>query len=1219
MPEGDRVPPIRLTAVLGFVVAVACAVAATSWAAARVEDLSVANSPDSTVRYSRDIRPILADRCFHCHGMDEGSRKAKLRLDERESAIQPRKGTAAIVPGDLDASELWHRITSHEPDEQMPPPDANKKPLSESQLELIATWIEQGALYEPHWAFVPPTKHAPPPTRDASWPRDDLDRFVLSNLEAHGTTPSPEADRATLLRRLHLDLTGLPPTLEELDAFVADKSPDAYERRVEAIFTTEPYRTRLAERLTAPWLDAARYADTSGIHTDNGRQMWLWRDWVLNAFHSNMPFDRFLTEQIAGDLIPEATIAQKIASGFNRNHVTTDEGGAIPEEYLVEYAIDRVSTTSEVFLGLTMGCARCHDHKYDPITQKDFYSLYAYFNSIDEPGLYSQTPDANRAYEPFLEVPTAAQAASLADLDARMVTLKARLSEAIPNEAERLSAFIADTQAQSGVAWTRPAVLSATSNSPKTSLAIEPDGTIRPSGEVPETEDTTYVVKTSAQDQRLLLLEVLAEKDQRPGRSGNGNAVITGITLEQRAIGSSDSVAPHSDGFQSVPLRWAWASHAQQNGDYEATNVLTANDGSGWALDGHRIAGGRLLMLMTDTPFGSIDGAGAELRITVQCRSEYPHHVIGAVRFSTSGLRDAGIPALPVALSRWQSIGPFGTTATGSLYDLAYGPEFVRTINPAQKFSDAARTWTFDERFVDEVAVSLPDVVGVYYLGRTIFSPDARSLDVTLGTDDGFQLYVNGAAVAERRIDRGVRPDEDRATISLKPGLNTLVLKVVNTGGQSGYQFRPVHAEGSLPGVLTTALIPAESRSASQSEALTTAWRRAFSKEYRETQESLDAAIRERETILATVPRTMIMKELETPRETFVLKRGQYDQPDKARPVSRDVPQALGRLPSDAPADRRGLASWMVSPDNPLTARVAVNRLWETVFGSGLVRTSEDFGLQGEWPTHPELLDTLAVDFRESGWDVHRLLKRFVLSSTYRQASRVRTDLRDRDPENRWLSYFPRRRLPAEQVRDVALFASGLLVEKLGGPSVKTPQPDGLWKEVALPASNTQDFQVGTGEDLYRRSLYTYWKRAVPPPALMTLDAPTRESCVVRRLTTNTPLQALALWNEPQFVEAARALARRTLADAQLSSDEARLTSIFRRCTGRIPDADDLVTLSAALANFRARYREDPQAAASLAASDPSSMPISQANPELAAWTLIAGGIMSLHETITHD
>lgn len=1178
------------------------------------------------VRYARDVRPILSDRCFQCHGPDGGSRQAGLRLDERESALAARDGVAAIVPGSSGLSELVRRIESHDPAVAMPPATANKRPLSDSEKATLRRWIDEGAAYEPHWAFVAPQKPALPAPERVTWCRNEIDRFTLAAMERAGTAPSPEANPATLARRAFLDLTGLPPTPEEVAAFVADHAaaPDsAFERLVDRLLGDDPYRTRVAERLAAPWLDGARYADTCGIHTDAGRQMWPWRDWVLRAFRDGMPFDRFLVEQLAGDLLPDATLDQLVASGFNRNHVITDEGGAIAEEYLVEYAVDRVSTTSAVFLGLTTGCARCHDHKYDPISQEEFYGLYAFFNSIDEPGLYSQLPDPNRSHEPSIDVPSPEHVAAIAAITRDIERISEELNRPLPGESEGFRAFREGAVARSGVSWSRPAVLGATSTFDKVTLTPQEDGSIQASGPIPDVEDYVITLKTDRRDLRALLLEALATPASAGGASAgagrmpHGNTVLTAFSLETRTAGSDED-------WTAVPFRWAWADRTQEDRDFAAANLLAGTHPLGWAADGNDRAGERLLLLVTERPFGG-DGE-TELRVTLSYRSPFAQHSMGRVRISVSPLAEAGLAMLPPAPSRWQLVGPFPADSPTAAFETANGPEQVRSIDLGQNFGAGNQYWRFDANLRDAQVVPLAAGVNATYLGRMVWSPDAREVEVALGSDDGFRLFVNGAEVGQRQVNRSIRPDEDRVRVRLEPGPNAVVLKIVNTGGPAAYWFEArqggpldgARREPVLDGELAYALLAATALGERRDAELANAWRRTQFPAFREAESSRAALVAARAAEEAKQPRTMVMKELAAPRETFVLTRGQYDRPDRSRPVQRSIPAALGSLPPDAPRNRLGLAQWMTAPGNPLVARVAVNRMWEIAFGAGLVRTSEDFGLQGEWPTHPELLDWLAVDFREHGWDVRRLLRQIMTSATYRQSSVVRADLAERDPENRLLAHYPRRRLSAEQIRDQALFVSGLLVERLGGPSVKPYQPAGLWQEVSMLQSNTRLFQQGEGDDLWRRSIYTYWKRACPPPSLQTFDAPTREACVIRRPTTNTPLQALVLWNDVQFVEAARKLAERTLLEGA-ADDDARLRILFLRCTGREPEPDEITRLRDALGHFRERYASDEEGAQAFVRSGTAPVAAGLAVTELAAWTMVSSALLNLHETITQD
>jgi hypothetical protein len=1165
-------------------------------------------APAPAIRYDRDVRPILSDRCFHCHGVDPAHRKAGLRLDRAEDATAPRKGGAAIVPGDPETSLLWQRVSSREPDMVMPPPESGRHALTPEEQRTLRTWIEQGAVYEPHWAFTPPRRPVVPSPADPSgWCRTTVDRFVLERLRAAGLEPSAEAPRAVLARRVFLDLTGLPPTPEELRAFVEDARRDAYERLVDTLLTEEPYRTRTAERLATPWMDLARYADTSGIHMDAGRQMWAWRDWVIAALRDDMPYDRFVVEQLAGDLLPGATDAQRIATGFHRNHVTSDEGGAIDAEYLLEYAVDRVNTTGAVFLGLTVGCARCHDHKFDPITQEDFYGLLAFFNSNEEPGIYSQVPDANRALEPYLEIPTAEQRARLAALDEDLRARRAERENPAPEDSAAFARFREALRAAGTAAWTTATPVSAVSMN-GAELVPQPDGSILARGANPATDVHALTVRTPP-GQRLILLEMLEDASLgqgRTGRAANGNAALTGVEVE--AVSAADPARR-----VRVPLTWAWADVEQPDGDFAAVNALDPSPARAWAPNSHLQPGRRALLLCAEAPFGFEEGT--DLVVRLRYESQYALHAFGRVRVRTAPADAALLARLPAATGSWHVAGPFPAASGPEAYDARHGPERAAGVVPGAAF--AGRPWRHAPSIKEGEPAALAEGTGAEYVGREIWSPDERDLALSLGSDDGIQVFMNGALAHEHRVDRGVAPDQERVVVHLRPGRNTLVCKVVNTGGPGGFFHREERAADVLPRAATVLALPEDAASPEALARGTEAWRSAFSPAYRALSERIAALEKERATVAAGVARTMVMRDRAQPTETFVMTRGLYDKPDRSRPVQRAVPAALGALAPDAPRTRLGLAEWIVSPANPLTARVTVNRLWELLFGRGLVRTSDDFGYQGEWPTHPELLDWLAVEFREGGWDVRRMLRLLVTSGAYRQASPVRPDAAAVDAENRLLASFPRQRLSAEAIRDQALHVSGLLVERAGGPSVKPYQPEGLWQEVAMPQSNTRAYVQGTGEALWRRSLYTYWKRAAPPPSMLVLDAPTRESCTTRRLTTNTPLQALVLWNDPQFVEAARVLAARVLLEP--GDDAARLRGLVERCTASAPSPRLAAALAEALAAYRARYRAAPEDAARLVAVGAAPRPEGVPAEELAAWTLVANAILSSDAAIVKD
>jgi len=631
---------------------------------------------------------------------------------------------------------------------------------------------------------------------------------------------------------------------------------------------------------------------------------------------------------------------------------------------------------------------------------------------------------------------------------------------------------------------------------------------------------------------------------------------------------------------------WAAADVAQRNGDFAVVNALEGR-GSGWAVDGHGKKGGRVALFAAARPITTAPGELVTVRLTY--RSPYAQHTFGRVRLAFAKIDDAGLRRLPPAYSGWSQAGPFAPVPDAPLFDRVYGPEAPDGFDPRKTFGPIR--WRYEEEFVDGRSHALADGVHAIYLGRRVYVATDREIAAKIGSDDGVRAYLDGVQIHAHDIARGVAEAKDDVRFRAAQGGANLVLKIVNTGGEGGFHYETATSEDVLSDTSWAVFLPDRARSGDFAARYATEWRFKRSPEARKLADDIAAADRRLAELDAAIPRTMVMKERAESRPSYVLQRGQYDRPDLARGVRRGVPAMLGALPKDAPDDRRGLASWLVAPDNPLFARVAANRFWELMFGAGLVRTAEDFGLQGERPLHPDLLDHLAVEFREDGYSVKRFLRRIVLGAAYAQSSTARPELKERDPDNRLLAFFPRRRLPAEMLRDQALYVGGTLAEKFGGPPVKPLQPAGLWEEVSMPASNTRRYEAGTGADLRRRSLYTYWKRASPPPSLLVLDAPTRESCQVRRTATNTPLQALAMWNDPDFVAAARGLATRTrseIADPSGEKDEPRLARLFRRATGRKPEAAEIAALRDALGHFRSRYAADPASAAKLATAPPS-------------------------------
>ncbi len=973
------------------------------------------------VDFIRDVRPILATHCFQCHGPDAASRKANLRLDVADGLKRKtNSGRLVVVPGKPQESELFVRITSKQPDYRMPPPSAEQQ-LTEQDIEVLRRWIEQGAPWQEHWAYQTPVKPTVPQVGDRSWCRNPIDRFILARLEREGLSPSPEADKETLIRRVTFDLTGLPPTPAEVDAFLRDDRPDAYERLVDRLLASPRY----GEHMARFWLDAARYGDTHGLHLDNYREMWPYRDWVIKAFNQNLPYDQFIIWQLAGDLLPNPTLDQLVATGFNRAHVTTNEGGSIVEEVYVRNVVDRVVTTATVFMGLTFDCARCHDHKYDPFTMKDFYSMFAFFNSLD-----GSPMDGNRKDPPpVIKVPTREQRRRMAALERQ--------------------------------------------------------------------------------------IEALEQK-----------------------------------------LREPWPAVDQAQREWEAA-VL------------------------------------AEL---AKERAE-------------------------LALGDWYWVGPFGSVKR-YLWSRKHGPE-GKPIDLSQTFKTAAGElkWQHRPDWADgKVHTDLPGNEAANFLYRKIVAAEPRKVKVSLGSDDAIKVYLNGKLVFQKNVHRGVAPDQDTVELSLEKGDNHLLIKIINYGGGSGYYFKVLDQAASVPPELAEILkVPAEKRTDEQKARLRDHFRNKVCQlpELVEVRQQLAALRKARTDLDRQIATTLIFRERKQPKPAFILYRGEYDKPRDR--VDRATPAILPPMKPDMPKNRLGFAMWLVDRDHPLTARVTVNRFWQQVFGVGLVKTAEDFGVQGELPSHPELLDWLAVDFQDHGWDVKRFMRLIVTSATYRQSSRITPELYRRDPENRLLARGPRFRLDAEMLRDQALAVSGLLCLKMGGPSVKPPQPDGLWFAVGYSGSNTVRFKKDSGHDkVHRRTVYTFIKRTAPPPQLSIFDAPSRESTCVRRERTNTPLQALALWNDPQYVECARGLAERALREAGATAEE-RVRFMYRLCTARWPDATRLAELIDLARDLHEIYAAHPDEARKLIAigeypPDPSFDPI-----ELATWTMVANTILNLDEVVTKN
>jgi len=1152
------------------------------------------------VDFARDVRPILSEHCFACHGPDEAKRSGGLRLDTPEGALAALPtGGHAVVPGKLDESELAYRLAPELAGDVMPPSKFGK-PLNETQVATLKRWIEEGAQWEAHWAFVAPTKPAAPQVDGAC----EIDRFVRAALVQRGLSPSAEADRETLLRRVTLDLTGLPPTLEELDQFLADKEDGAYERAVDRLLASPRY----GEHMGRIWLDAARYGDTHGLHLDNVRSMWPYRDWVVRAFNENLPFDDFTVWQLAGDLLPEPTQDQLIASGFNRCNPTSAEGGMIAEEYLTIYAKDRVDTTSSIWLGVTMGCAQCHDHKYDPFSQRDYYQLYAFFNSLAEEASDQNIPNPR----PFLQVPTEADRTRLAGLSAGLAQLDGELTAPNPALDAREARWAderGDALARRWLTWL-PEVATATNGA---ELTLERDGAVHAGGANPA--KTVYELRGFAPPgaiERLRLEALLPSVEARlPGRAANQNFVLSTLELAVAPAGSDD--------FRRVDLSAAVASFSQDA--YPVAAILDLDPNTGWA--GLGVDGARHAEVTPRAPFGFV--AGTELRVRLAFESAHEQHGLARFRFAldVTPVLDAEPPngggGAGVGVGVWhRAFFPDSKVLTARDRVLALEASLGRLDLFA---GDVA--WTPEPSWTDGEVHMFPEAVGSMALVRYLWSDVARHAVAMLGSDDSVQVWVNGTLVHDNPAARAVAADSDRIEFELRPGINELFVEVSNHGGGFAFQFRtermPPFAEA--PDVtLTLAQAPAR-RSDAGRALLRRTFRADHAPEWIVLADARTAKAMELTNAEAALPTTMVSRDLPTPRPAHILLRGAYDKLGEV--VTANVPAALSPLPADAPRNRLSLARWLVDPANPLTARVTVNRAWQHFFGRGLVTTPEDFGAQGQFPTHPELLDWLAVDFVENGWDVKALHRALVTTATYRQRAHIDARALELDPRNKLLARAPRIRLDAEVLRDQALFVAELLDQTMGGPGVRPYQPVGIWEAVAYTGSNTARYTQGPREHLHRRSLYTFWKRTAPPPVLTTFDAPSRESCTLERERTNTPLQALAALNETTYVEAARFLAARVLTCAS-EGDAQRALRLFRLAVGRTPDAAELEVLSRTLVALRAEFESAParaQALLEVGDLDIPGEPLAGGlgAAELAAWTMLASTVLNLDEVLVRN
>jgi hypothetical protein len=1440
------------------------------------------------VSYLREVRPILAQHCFQCHGPDEAARKGKLRLDLKEHALALREGRPILAPGNLQDSLVWERVNSDDDGRRMPP-KGKAEPLTAKQIATIKAWIEQGAKWEDHWSLLLPTKPALPKVSNQAWVRDPLDAFVLARLDREKLEPEPEANRAAWLRRVSFDLTGLPPTPADLDQFLKDKGPDAYEKQVNRLLRSERYGERQAQE----WLDLARYADSSGYQSDLPRSIWKWREWVINAFNANLPFDRFTIEQLAGDLLPQATLDQKVATGFNRNHPTNSEAGEEEDEYRSAYVVDRVNTTATVFMGLTLACAQCHDHKYDPLSQRDYYSFYAFFNNVKERDSDFGNP------RPIIPVPNPDQQPRLADLNARMEACKKQLdrADAVTDAAQKDWERKTLVRLSKPIQWTTrpPAGMVARNGS---LLQLLDDGSILSTGTAPVKDTYDILLLPGKKHITALRLEVLPD-DRQPekglGRASDGRFVLSAIEIRNSTF---------SEG-QEPPLVYVSRAEAdiyqKPKEDPAAFDMMPGTVESAIVTepivgDGFGNAGGFGWCIVDDErkkpheaiflPLEPLDTNEASvLRISLHHSGSLKFKsLIG--RFRISFTEDTRIRELllPAQTKLWNSVGPFPAEDVFKSYTTAFEPEkdikkepldlkksYTKIVlapppqpgmgpaaaqsapagkpsdagkpaegagpapagakpesdKPSQKDTDKAKqmptadrtdqkkanepskpveqkadgketasaskpkpkpekiTWTEQRKWRDGSATQLQGANSAYYLTRKIVSTRPRTAIIQIDGPAGFKMWLNGEVVHSKEppppppppptppqkkagdkpadpekkpetmaeddkeepggpdfenfdpadfMGRGRSKTEVGFRIGLREGENEIVLKVVY-GGPPGAQPRPQFFDGAsrpngsfvfnltpegddvITHEVATALrleslerskgpaavpvaktdTPAQTTGASETAGSASSKKgpntnrprddAAPNKEAKPANASTDAAdakprvnpVEEKKVSLVgeksaplksyeeenklspserrqktlreyyrthidpigrviaeelaklkdeerqlkrEMPKTLVMEELEKPRQAYIFKRGLYK--NRGENVEAATPAVFPPMEKDLPRNRLGLAKWLVSGRHPLTARVLVNRIWKQYFGIGIVRTAEDFGIRAEPPTNPELLDYLATELIDSKWDLKKLHKRIVLSTTYRQASRAAKEKLERDPENELLARGPRLRLSAEMVRDSALAVSGLLKEQIGGPSVKPGQPKNAWKTVE--GNMASQYRRDRDDKQYRRALYVYWKRGSPYPSMLNFDAVKRDSCTVTRATTTTPLQALTLLNDPVYVECARMLGQRMLKDPEAlgrardlkkpEEDARRLAYGFRLCTSREPTTQEIETLRKLLDDQRAHYKGDAKAAKQLLGVGDAKIDAALDPAEAASWACVGNALLNLDATI---
>ena len=1161
-------------------------------------------SADSAPDFATEVRPILSMHCFSCHGPDDKSRKGKLRLDQREAALgKGKSGDIAIVPGKPAASEVVKRIFTSDEDDLMPPPEA-KKPLSEADKDILKRWIAGGADYQPHWAFQPPVQAPLPAVKNAAWSANAIDRFVLAKLEAEKLAPSPEADRTTLIRRVSLDLIGLPPTPADVDAFLADQSPDAYAKLVDRLLASKHYGERWARK----WLDLARYADTNGYEKDRPRSLWPWRDWVITALNDDLPFDQFTITQLAGDLLPDATQQDRIATGFHRNTMINEEGGIDPLEFRFHAMNDRVATTGKTWLGLTTLCAQCHTHKYDPIPHQEYYGLYALMNNADEPVLMLKPEDFP---------------AKQAEVEAKI----AKLIDELPAK------YPVDTRV-----W-KTVHIDHVEGSAADRGTRQDDESWRTNGDGPVAEDSLIFFASDLERIDAIRLEALPDGDLPVGRSSSGNFVVTELNV---------MAGPRGGELKSVKVKSISADFSQK--DWDVKGAIDGNPKTGWGVHGGDMKTPRTATIHLEQPLTMTGGMSLRVHLSQQYGER---HTLRRFRLAvgnddqTRGTPDARQRAAADAFARWDK-----DTSAATVHWRVIMPASATSIVPiltvldddsVLSSGDITKSDVYDVTLTGDFTgvtalrlETLPDerLPGggpgrVHYEGQPgdfILTELTALLDGQPATfTRAAHSYANGGNHAANAIDGKT---DTGWTINGQPGKPHTAMFVFDKPlgkvakvklamlferyyASALGRFRwsvttdpaPATITALPPAIETRLLTPAAQRSEGQLADLRRHWL-ATAPELADSRKGIDNL----RGSLRSYPTSLVLQERapEHARATFLHHRGEYLQP--AEQVEPAIISVLNPFPAGAPKNRLGLAKWLVARDNPLTARVTVNRQWAAFFGRGIVRTVDDFGYQGEYPSHRALLDWLAVEFMQRGWSLKTLHKIIVASATYRQSSRISDAAYARDPQNLLLARGPRFRVDAEVIRDSLLAASGLLSHKVGGPSVFPPQPASVTNEGAY---GRLDWTVSSGEDRFRRGLYTFMKRTAPYAMTAAFDAPSGEACIAQREVSNSPLQALMMLNDTVVIECAQALG---VVIAKLPGDDAaRITASVRHCLARSPSESDLKRLSAFVAKHRARFTAKELDPAPLAGPGDGDM------IERAVWTALARALMNTDEFVTKE